>query len=187
MTKNLKIILSMIVLLLAIALSLNFISANTQLAGKSLHVTSNSSKAPEIKAEKWINTDKELTLENLSGKVVLIEFWTFGCYNCKNTLPKMKEWYEKYGTAQFEMIGIHCPEFDHERNFDNVKESVEDLGIKYPVAIDNAFYNWYNYDVHAWPTIFIIDKRGEIRYQKVGEGSYKKTEETIKELLKEQA
>jgi thiol-disulfide isomerase/thioredoxin len=185
MLKNLSIILKMIVLLLVIALSFNINLKSTKLAQNSIQAVK-IDIAPEIKAEKWINTDKELTLENLRGKVILIEFWTFGCYNCRNTLPKMNEWYEKYGSGSFEIIGIHCPEFDHERKFENVKESVEELGIKYPVAIDNSFYNWYNYDVHAWPTIFIIDKKGEIRYQKVGEGNYKKTEEIIKQLLEEQ-
>lgn len=141
-------------------------------------------KAPEIKAEKWINSDA-LTLSSLKGKVVLIEFWAFACYNCKNTIPKMKEWYSKYKGDKFEIIGIHCPEFDNERDFENVKEKVKEYGIEYPVAIDNAFHNWYNYDVHAWPTIFLVDKNGEIRYSKVGEGGYKKTEELINELLKE--
>ena len=74
-----------------------------------------SEKAPEIKGEKWINTDKPLTLENLKGKVVLIEFWTFECYNCKNTLPKVKGWNDKYPSDKFQVIGIHCPEFDSER------------------------------------------------------------------------
>jgi thiol-disulfide isomerase/thioredoxin len=146
-----------------------------------------SDEAPEIKNKngKWINTEKELTAEDLKGKVVLIEFWTFGCYNCTNTLPYLKQWYEKYKSDEFEMIGIHCPEFDNERNFENVKESVDDLGIQYPVLTDNEFSIWRNYDVHAWPTIFLIDKSGEIRYKKVGEGSYKKTEQMIKELLAE--
>ncbi|MDQ3020652.1 MAG: redoxin domain-containing protein [Bacteroidota bacterium] len=146
-----------------------------------------SDDAPEIKNKtgKWINTDKEITIESLKGKVVLIEFWTFGCYNCTNTLPYLKKWYEKYKSDNFEMIGVHCPEFDNERNFDNVKESVEQLGITYPVLTDNEFSIWSKYDVHAWPTIFLIDKNGEIRYKKVGEGKYDKTEQTIKDLLNE--
>jgi thiol-disulfide isomerase/thioredoxin len=139
--------------------------------------------APEIKAEKWINSDKNLTLESLKGKVVLIEFWTFGCYNCKNTVPYINEWYEKYKSSGLEIIGIHCPEFDYERDFENVKEAVMELGIKYPVAIDNSFKNWYAYDVHAWPSMFVIDKKGEIRHFKRGEGGYKKTEQIISELL----
>ncbi|MEP7147060.1 MAG: redoxin domain-containing protein, partial [bacterium] len=134
---------------------------------------------------KWINTEKDITLEDLKGKVVVIEFWTFGCYNCVNTLPYLNKWYDKYKSGNFEMIGIHCPEFDNERNFENVKENVSELGIKYPVLTDNDFSVWRKYDVHAWPTIFILDKKGEIRYKKVGEGKYTEMEQTIKELLKE--
>ncbi len=145
-----------------------------------------SDNAPEFKnTGKWINTEKDITLEDLKGKVVVIEFWTFGCYNCVNTLPYLNKWYDKYKSGNFEMIGIHCPEFDNERNFENVKESVSELGIKYPVLTDNDFSVWRKYDVHAWPTIFILDKKGEIRYKKVGEGKYTEMEQTIKELLKE--
>lgn len=143
-------------------------------------------RAPEIKNKgKWVNTTKELTRDDLKGKVVLIEFWTFGCYNCTNTLPYLNEWYKKYKSNEFEIIGIHCPEFDNERNLENVKTSVEKLGIKYPVLTDNEFSVWQKYDVHAWPTIFLIDKKGEIRYKKSGEGKYDKTESVIKLLLEE--
>jgi len=177
-------------------ISPSFISGNTFIYSnanaKSEEVRKNkilsfSDDAPEIKNKtgKWINTDKEITLEDLKGKVTLIEFWTFGCYNCVNTLPYLNKWYDKYKSENFEMIGIHCPEFDNERNFDNVKRSVEELGIKYPVLTDNEFSIWQNYDVHAWPTIFLIDKNGEIRYKKVGEGKYDKTEDMIQTLLKE--
>jgi len=134
---------------------------------------------------KWINTEKDLSIENLKGKVVLIEFWTFGCYNCKNTLPYVKDWYAKYASDKFEIIGIHCPEFDNEKKFENVKSAVEEFGIKYPVLIDNQFTEWEKYDVHAWPTIIILDKKGDIRYTKVGEGSYDKTEKKISELINE--
>ena len=133
----------------------------------------------------WINTSEDLTLEKLKGKVILIEFWTFGCYNCTNTIPHLNEWYKTYKDRGLEIIGIHCPEFDNERNSDNVRENVKELGIEYPVLIDNEFKNWYKYDVHAWPTIFVIDKNGVERYKKVGEKGYKKTETIIKELLAE--
>lgn len=143
--------------------------------------------APEIKNKtgKWINTVKDLQPEDFKGKVLLIEFWTFGCYNCTNTLPFINKWYEKYKSDKFEIIGIHSPEFDNERNFDNVKRNVDELGIKYPVLTDNEFSIWQKYDVHAWPTIFLIDKKGEIRYKKVGEGKYDITEEKIVELINE--
>jgi len=146
----------------------------------------NHDTAPEITNNgKWINTVKDITPENLKGKVVLLEFWTFGCYNCVNTLPYMKDWYSKYKSDNFEMIGIHCPEFDNEKNFENVRSSVEELGITYPVLTDNEFSIWKKFDVHAWPTIFLLDKSGVIRYKKVGEGKYDRTEQMIQQLLEE--
>lgn len=160
---------------------------NTNVMTSSIRNVSLSDDAPEINnnSGRWINTDTELTLHKLKGKVVLIEFWTFGCYNCKNTLPYLNNWYEKYNSGKFEIIGVHCPEFDNERNFENVKESVKKLGIKYPVFTDNEFSVWKKFDVHAWPTIFLIDKKGEIRYKRVGEGKYEKIEQAINELLNE--
>ena len=146
-----------------------------------------SDEAPDLDSKfgKWINIDNNLSMEELKGKVVLIEFWTFGCYNCTNTIPYLNKWYEKYRSDDFEMIGIHCPEFDNERNFENVKANVEKLGIKNPVLTDNEFSVWSKYDVDAWPTIFLIDKKGEIRYKKIGEGKYDRTEQVINELLNE--
>ncbi|HMQ69850.1 MAG TPA: redoxin domain-containing protein [Ignavibacteria bacterium] len=151
------------------------------------HKNNPSDEAPGLKNKygKWVNTDKEISMQDLKGKVVLIEFWTFGCFNCTNTLPYLNKWYEKYKSDDFEIIGIHCPEFDNERSYENVKASVEKLGIKYPVLTDNEFSIWKEYDVHAWPTIFLIDKEGVIRYKKVGEGKYDKTEQMINELLGE--
>jgi thiol-disulfide isomerase/thioredoxin len=134
---------------------------------------------------KWINSDKDISLNDLNGKVVLIEFWTFGCYNCKNTLPYVKQWYSKYKSDKFETIGIHCPEFDNERKFDNVKKAVAEFGIEYPVLIDNEFTVWDKFNIDAWPTIIILDKKGNIRYTKVGEGDYDKTDKKIKELVAE--
>ena len=141
--------------------------------------------APEIKSDKWLNTNEALSLQKLKGKVVLLDFWTYGCYNCKNTIPFLNSWYSKFDQNNFEIIGIHSPEFEKERNIDDVEKHVEELGIKYPVAIDNDYYNWYGYKVDAWPTLFIVDKKGEIRYSHIGEGSYKKTEEEIQKLLDE--
>ncbi len=159
----------------------------TESAVKKISFNTPSDEAPGINNEtgRWINTDKNITMEDLKGKVVLIEFWTFGCYNCRNTLPYLEKWYDKYKSDNFEMIGVHCPEFDNERNFENVKSSVNELGIKYPVLTDNEFSVWEKYDVHAWPTIFLIDKNGTIRYSRIGEGKYDKTEEVINELLGE--
>ena len=145
---------------------------------------SSSGSLSDIKG-KWINSDKDISINDLTGKVVMIEFWTFECYNCKNTLPYVKDWYSKYKSDKFEMIGVHCPEFDNERKFDNVKAAVDELGIKYPVLIDNEFSVWDKFNVHAWPTIVLLDKNGTVRYTHVGEGSYETTEKKIVELMNE--
>jgi alkyl hydroperoxide reductase subunit AhpC len=140
--------------------------------------------APELAQGKWINSEP-LTLSNLRGKVVLIEFWTFGCWNCTNTFPSVKKWYEKYKDQGFVVIGVHSPEFEREKVFTNVQAKVKDLGITYPVVTDNDFNTWRRYDNHYWPTMYLIDKKGIVRYVHIGEGEYQTTEDMIVALLKE--
>jgi peptide-methionine (R)-S-oxide reductase len=140
--------------------------------------------APEITSGTWINSDP-LTLQGLRGRVVLIQFWTFGCYNCRNTLPSIKAWDDRYRGKGLTTIGIHSPEFDREKNIETVRNEVASLGIRYPVLTDNEFVSWKAYGVEAWPTIFILDKSGHIRFKHIGEGAYEKTEATIKQLLVE--
>lgn len=137
--------------------------------------------------ENWLNTpgNKALRLEELRGKVVLVEFWTFGCYNCRNTLPYVKAWHEKYAKQGLVVIGVHSPEFERERKPDNVQKSVRQLGITYPVVLDNDFATWNRYHNRYWPTIYLIDSRGRIVYTAVGEGNYDRTERKIKQLLVE--
>lgn len=140
--------------------------------------------APEISAGTWINSEP-LTLKSLRGRVVLLDFWTFACYNCRNTLPFVKRWHERYADKGLTVIGVHSPEFDEEQNLDNVRREVASLGIKYPVVADNDFANWKAYDVAGWPTFFLIDKSGRIRWMHVGEGAYDETEQAIQKLLAE--
>ncbi|HEY6805668.1 MAG TPA: peptide-methionine (R)-S-oxide reductase MsrB [Pyrinomonadaceae bacterium] len=140
--------------------------------------------APDFAAGTWINSEP-LTLQKLRGRVVLIEFWTFGCYNCRNTLPVVKSWNERYGNKGLTIVGVHSPELDEEYNVDNVRREVASLGIRYPVVTDNAYATWSAYKVDAWPTIFILDKTGQIRWSHVGEGAYDEAEQTIKKLLAE--
>ena len=140
--------------------------------------------APEIASGQWINSEP-LTLKSLHGRVVLIEFWTFACYNCRNTLPTVKTWDAKYREKGLTIIGVHTPELDYERNVDNLRREVAGLGIKYPVVTDNDYSTWKLYGVEAWPTVFILDKEGRIRWTHVGEGAYYETEEVIKKLLAE--
>ncbi len=147
---------------------------------------SKSPPAPELAPGSWINSEP-LTLKNLRGRVVLLEFWTFGCYNCRNTLPYIKQWNERYGNQGLSTIGVHSPEFDEERSLENVRREVNSLGIKYPVITDNDYKTWSAYNVEAWPTIIVLDKAGRVRWLHVGEGAYDETERTIQQLLAESA
>ena len=140
--------------------------------------------APEFAKGNWINSDP-LTLNKLRGHVVLVEFWTFGCYNCRNTLPSVKEWDARYRERGLTIVGVHTPETTSEYNIDNVRREVPGLGIKYPVVTDNDYTTWKAYGVEAWPTILIVDKQGRIRWLHAGEGRYEETESVIKTLLAE--
>jgi len=141
--------------------------------------------APELSNGIWINSDP-LTLKGLHGRVVLIEFWTFACYNCRNTLPTVKKWDAQYRDKGLTIIGVHTPESDLERNLNDVRREVAELGVKYPVVTDNDYSTWKAYKVEAWPTLFLLDKQGRVRWTHVGEGYYDQTEEVIKKLLAEE-
>ena len=140
--------------------------------------------APAFAEGIWINSEP-LTLKKLGGRVVLVEFWTFECYNCRNTLPAVKGWDTKYRDRGLTVVGVHTPETDSEYNVNNVRREVPGLGVKYPVVTDNDYKTWKSYNVEAWPTIFVLDKQGRIRWLHVGEGSYDATEGVIKTLLAE--
>jgi peptide-methionine (R)-S-oxide reductase len=141
--------------------------------------------APEISVGTWINSEP-LTLKGLRGRVVVIDFWTFGCYNCRNTLPSVKSWDARYRDQGLTIVGVHTPELDSERNVENVRREIASLGIKYPVVTDNDYATWNVYGVNAWPTIFVLDKTGRVRWTHVGEGAYDETESLIKTLLAEE-
>ena len=140
--------------------------------------------APEFAKGVWINSDP-LALEKLRGRVVLVEFWTFGCDNCRNTLPAVKEWDAKYRDRGLTIVGVHTPETQNEYRISSVREEVPALGVKYAVVTDNDYTTWKAYGVEAWPTILVIDKQGRIRWLHVGEGKYDETESVIKTLLAE--
>ena len=140
--------------------------------------------APEISSGMWINSEP-LTLKSLRGRVVLIDFWTFACYNCRNTLPSLKKWDAQYKDKGLTIIGVHTPELDFERDIDQLRREVAGLGIKYPVVTDQDYSTWKAYAVEAWPTLFLLDKQGRVRWSHVGEGYYDETEEVIRKLLAE--
>jgi thiol-disulfide isomerase/thioredoxin len=146
--------------------------------------SSESATAPELATGDWINSEP-LKLKDLRGRVVLIEFWTFGCYNCRNTLPFVKSWDDRYRGKGLNVIGVHSPEFDEERKVEHLRREVASLGIRYPVVTDNEYQTWNAYNVEAWPTTFLLDKQGRIRWRHVGEGDYDEAERLIQELLAE--
>ncbi|WP_323160917.1 cytochrome c biogenesis protein DipZ [Pseudomonas fluorescens] len=135
-------------------------------------------------AVQWLNSP-ELSAESLRGKVVLVDFWTYDCINCQHTLPYVKEWEKKYGKDGLVVIGVHTPEYGYERIIDNVKDQVKKLGITYPVAIDNNYAIWRNFDNQYWPAHYLIDAKGQVRYTHFGEGRYEAQEQMIQQLLKE--
>jgi thiol-disulfide isomerase/thioredoxin len=140
--------------------------------------------APEISAQTWVNTEPKHVVD-LTGKVTLLEFWTLGCYNCRNVEPHVKEWHKKYSERGLVVIGVHSPETPAERDVATVERYVREHGISYPVAIDGDFAMWRRYGNSAWPAIYLIDRRGNIRFVQVGEGRYAETEREIETLLGE--
>ncbi|HEV2357085.1 MAG TPA: redoxin domain-containing protein [bacterium] len=143
--------------------------------------------APELSGGgPWFNTDgRPLTIASLRGKVVGVEMWTAGCENCLNVLPHLKEWYARYGGRGLVLVGVHTPEFAHEGKIDYVREAVARLGIAYPVVMDNDRRIWNAYHNDYWPTLYLVDKRGQLRYTHIGEGDYDVTEREIGRLLGE--
>jgi thiol-disulfide isomerase/thioredoxin len=130
---------------------------------------SDAGPAPEIANETWINSDGPLTLASQRGKVVLLEFWTFGCINCQRVIPYVRQWHSDFAGEDFQVISIHYPEFAHEREFDNLVAAMERFEITYPVALDNDGRTWRAYNQRFWPTTYLIDKDGHIRYKHIGE------------------
>ena len=134
----------------------------------------------------WINS-KPLTIASLRGRVVLVDFWTYSCINCLRTLPHLKAWDAAYRKAGLTIVGVHTPEFAFEHVPSNVRKATRELGVDYPVAIDDGYKTWDAYQNGAWPTEYLIDRKGHIREIKEGEGTYDETERTIRKLLGEPA
>jgi thiol-disulfide isomerase/thioredoxin len=132
----------------------------------------------------WLNSPP-LTREQLRGKVVLVDFWTYSCINCLRALPYVKAWAAKYGPHGLVVIGVHAPEFAFEKNEANVRRAVKDLGITYPVALDNDYAIWQAFANQYWPAHYFIDAQGRIRHHHFGEGDYAGSEKVIQQLLKE--
>ncbi|CAN7421669.1 cytochrome c biogenesis protein DipZ [Rhizobium leguminosarum] len=135
-------------------------------------------------AVEWLNS-APLTTEQLRGKVVLVDFWTYSCINCIRTIPYVRAWAEKYADQGLVVIGVHAPEFAFEKKIGNVKKAIGDFQIGYPVAIDNDYSIWRAFENSYWPAAYLIDAKGQIRYHHFGEGNYGRTEKAIQDLLRE--
>ncbi|MFN7130058.1 MAG: cytochrome c biogenesis protein DipZ [Brevundimonas sp.] len=135
-------------------------------------------------ATTWINSPP-LTPEQLRGKVVVVDFWTYSCINCLRALPYVRAWAEKYKDQGLVVIGVHTPEFAFEKSEANVRDAVRRLGVDYPVAMDNDFAIWRAFKNQYWPAHYFIDAQGRIRHHHFGEGDYDGSERVIQQLLKE--
>ncbi len=132
----------------------------------------------------WENS-QPVNLASLGGKVVLVDFWTYSCINCQRTIPFLRQWWDKYKGDGLVIVGVHSPEFDFEKNIDNIRRAIKDYGVAWPVAVDSDMATWNAYRNHYWPAEYLIDKSGRIRHTHFGEGQYDVTERAIQELLAE--
>jgi thiol-disulfide isomerase/thioredoxin len=160
---------------------------NSKLSGMQID-KSQFKKAPDLKGiTGYINTTPYELEEKIKGKVVLYDIWTYSCINCIRTLPFITAWDEKYSDQGLLIIGVHSPEFEFEKDINNVKTAVDKYGINYPVVLDNDKETWDAFENRYWPRKYIADHEGFIRYDHIGEGAYDETEKIIQELLKERA
>ena len=161
----------------------NAFAASATVRGSSLPVLG---RAPEFKGiDSWLNTPggRPLTLSQLRGKVVLVDFWTYSCINCIRTLPHLRSWYAAYHRAGLEIVGVHTPEFAFEHVRGNVKQATHDLHVSWPVALDNGYKTWDAYSNQYWPAEYLVDRVGRVRRTHFGEGEYGDTEKAIRTLL----
>jgi cytochrome c biogenesis protein CcdA/thiol-disulfide isomerase/thioredoxin len=144
-------------------------------------------EAPDFTGnQRWFNTGgRALALEQLRGRVVLVDFWTYTCINCIRTLPALKAWHGRYADRGLTIVGVHTPEFDFEKDAGNVERAIEQNGLRYAVAQDNEYATWNAWGNQYWPAKYLIDARGRVRYAHFGEGDYDETDEAIRSLLRE--
>lgn len=135
-------------------------------------------------ATAWLNS-QSLTPASLRGKVVLVQFWTYTCINWLRTLPYVRAWAEKYRDQGLMVIGVHTPEFSFEHQIDNIRRAAREMRIDWPIAVDNDYAVWRDFDNHYWPALYFADARGRIRHHRFGEGEYERSEMAIQQLLAE--
>ena len=132
----------------------------------------------------WLNS-RPLSIRELHGKVVLVDFWTYTCINWRRTLPHLRAWAEKYRDHGLVIVGVHTPEFSFEQNVDNVRRAAQEQDVDYPIALDSDYAIWRAFDNHYWPAVYLVDVHGHIRHQQFGEGNYEQLELVIQQLLAE--
>ena len=153
-----------------------------RLSGERLTLPVEGHLASFDRATGWLNSEP-VTSDGLSGRVVLVDFWTYTCVNWLRTLPYVRAWATKYADAGLTVIGVHTPEFGFERNLDNVVARSRQFGVDYPIAIDSDYGVWQAFGNHFWPALYVADIDGRIRYHHFGEGEYAATEMAIQQLL----
>ena len=158
------------------------VSTSTETASTDSALAANNG-LPEFQGiSQWLNS-APLTVGDLKGSVVLVQFWTFACINCQRTLPYIVQWHQQYAAQGLKVVGIHTPEFAFERDVNNIKQALQKHKITYPVPIDNDYKTWKAYSNEYWPHMFLADRQGLVRYDHIGEGAYDTTEQTIRKLL----
>lgn len=141
--------------------------------------------APEFRGvTQWVNSDP-LTMAKLRGKVVLVHFWTNGCYNCVNNYPHYKAWQKRYAGKDVVIVGVHTPETPGERDVERIRAQAAKHGLKFPIAVDNDASNWIAWNNRYWPTVYVVDRRGRVRYGWEGELNYRDAtgEEAVRKLV----
>jgi len=161
----------------------NIPKSNSSVNPSAINTSANSQLLPEFQGiSQWLNSHP-LSIQELKGNVVMIQFWTFSCINCQRTLPYVTKWHEQYAAKGLKIIGVHTPEFAFERDANNIKDAIQKHGIRYPVPVDNEFQTWKAYGNEYWPHLYLADRQGNLIYDHIGEGAYAKTEQTIQKLL----
>src|SRR5437016_7270949 len=158
-------------------------SANAQ-SNKTLQLTIEGELPPLSSATEWLNS-QPLTPAGLRGRVVLIDFWTYTCINWLRSLPYVRAWAERYRDRKLVVIGVHAPEFEFEKDIDNVRRAAKSLRVGYPIAVDNDHAIWRAFNNHYWPALYFVDAQGHIRHHQFGEGDYEQSELLIQQLLAE--
>jgi thiol-disulfide isomerase/thioredoxin len=164
---------------------LKFLAAAVTLAaaGTGANAAAIGQPAPEFAGiNQWLNSEP-LTMQQLRGKVVLVDFWTYDCINCINTLSHVVQWHDKYKDKGLVVVGVHTPEYAFERKTDNVRAALKRFDIRYPVAQDNRYATWNAYGNRYWPAFYLVNKKGQVVYTHFGEGRYEQTEAKIQQLL----